>query len=405
MSNIILFDDETRDHLLPLTYTRPACELRVGILTIREKWERMLQGKSSFITQDYLSTKYPLNIADNNFVVNGTAIPNDLLCRLILQLESNEALLHKGQLIAAHLDRSQFESLINEEEIEELNGFELEETPFLKIDQLTDIFGHNAKCIRLDFDVLTRDRQSQALSTTNRLIGSAADLFIESGAKVEGAILNTDTGPIYIGKDAEVMEGALLRGPIAIGNHAKVKMGAKIYGATTIGPHCKAGGEISNSILTAYSNKGHEGYLGNSVLGEWCNLGADTNTSNLKNNYDTIRLWNYPQGRFVSTGLQFCGLIMGDHSKCGINTMFNTGTVVGIFDNIFGAGYPRNFIPSFAWGGTNGYTTYKLSSAFETAERVMERRDQHLSDEDRHIYEQVFHKTAHLRSWEKVVQQ
>ncbi len=404
MNNIILFDDESRDHLLPLTYTRPACELRLGILTIREKWEKMLKGKSSFITQGYLAAKYPLTIEDRNYVVNGSAIPSDLLCRLVQQLENNEALLYNGQLIATLLNRSQFESLINEEEIEELNGFELEDTPFLKISQLPDIFRHNDAAIRQDFELLIRDRQSESLSESNRLIGPKDQLFIEKGATIEGATLNTNTGPIYIGQAAEVMEGALLRGPIALCQNAKIKMGAKIYGATTIGPFCKAGGEISNSVMTGYSNKGHEGYLGNSVLGEWCNLGADTNTSNLKNNYDHIKLWNYPEARFVGTGLQFCGLIMGDHSKCGINTMFNTGTVVGIFANIFGSGYPRNFIPSFAWGGTHGFNTYKLPKAMDTAKRVMQRRDQQLNEEDCQIFEHLFEATSHYRAWEKVVQ-
>ncbi|MEO1517250.1 MAG: GlmU family protein [Bacteroidota bacterium] len=406
MNNVILFDDGSRDHLLPLTYVRPVCELRVGILKIRQKWERWLNAKSSFITQDYLTAKYPIRVEKNNYVINGSVLPSDRLCRLVEQLDTNEALMQNGELIAAHLNDKQFEHLMKEEEIEELQGFELEDdTPFLKINRLHDLFHFNDQAIREDFELLTKDRTSQRLSSSNRLIGSADDLFIEEGATVECAVLNTTTGPIYIGKDALVMEGALIRGPFAMNEKAIVKMGAKVYGATTLGRSCKLGGEINNSILMDCSSKGHEGYLGNSVLGQWCNLGADTNNSNLKNNYAEVKLWDYALGRFAPTGLQFCGLIMGDHSKCGINTMFNTGTVVGVAANIFGAGYPRNFIPSFAWGGTNGYTTHKLTAMMETAERVMERRQRVLEEEDRGILRTVFEQTAGFRSWEKVLLQ
>ncbi|MEM9918823.1 MAG: GlmU family protein [Bacteroidota bacterium] len=406
MNNVILFDDESRDHLLPLTYVRPVCELRIGILTIREKWERWLKAKTSFITQDYLTAKYPIHIADSNFVINGSVLPSERLCRLIEQLDINEALMQNGELIAAHLNVSQFQHLMKEEEIEELQGFELEEdTPFLKINRLHDLFALNDQAIRDDFALLTKDRISQPLSDSNRLLGESKNLFIEEGAFVECATLNTATGPIYIGKDAQVMEGALVRGPLAMNESSVLKMGAKVYGATTLGVSCKVGGEVKNSVLMSYSNKGHEGYLGNAVLGQWCNLGADTNNSNLKNNYSEVKLWDYAAGRFVLTGLQFCGLIMGDHSKCGINTMFNTGTVVGIGANIFGSGYPRNFIPSFSWGGTNGYMTHKLSAVKDTARRVMARRKKEFGETEEAIMDRIFEKTAGFRTWEKVLLQ
>ena len=400
MNNVILFDDESRDHLLPLTFTRPIGELRIGILSIREKWERWLDARTSFITQDYLAEKFPIHIEDDNFVINGSVLPSDRLCRLILQLEPNEALLDDGELIAARLDRNQFDRLINDDEIEELQGIDLEDTPFLKINYPWDIFHHNDQAIREDFDLLTEERESQTLDDTNRAM-NLDQIFIEEGAEVNCAILNASTGPIYIGKNAKVMEGAMIRGPFALGDHSQVKMGGKIYGATTFGPHCKVGGEVNNIVIQGYSNKGHDGFIGHSVIGEWCNLGADTNCSNLKNNYAEVRVWSYPEERFIPTGLQFCGLIMGDHSKTGINTMFNTGTVVGVFANIFGAGFPRNFIPSFAWGGYEGYSTYHIKKAFNVAERVMARRDIELSAMDRAIIERVFDITATKRRWDK----
>lgn len=365
----------------------------------------MLDGKASFITQEYLTGKYPLNVESVNLVINGSIIPNERICALILQLENNEALLKNGELVAARLSEVQFERLIREEEIEELQGFDVVDTPFRKINRPFDLFTYNDEAIEQDFELLTSGRTSEVLSDTNRVIGDKAKLFIEPGAKIECATFNTENGPIYIGADALVMEGSLIRGPFAMCEKAVVKMGAKIYGATTLGPQCKAGGEINNVVMMHCSNKGHEGFLGNSVLAPWTNLGADTNTSNLKNNYDQVKLWDYVEDRFVGTDLQFCGLIMGDHSKCGINTMFNTGTVVGVFANVYGAGYPRNFIPSFSWGGANGYKTYHIDKAFETAKRVMVRRKEELTDIDRQIMKAVLEQTANYRSWEKPVTQ
>jgi len=402
MLNVILFDNETRDQLLPLTYTRPVCELRIGILRIREKWEQQLGAQVSYITQDYLSEKYPITISDDNLVINGGALPSAPLLRLITQLDNNEALLKNEELIAARLNAKQFERLMHEEEIDELEGFEVGQTPFLKIESLTDIFSLNDRALMEDFLFLTKDRTSQPISETNTVIGNRNNIFLEEGASVEAAILNANSGPIYIGKNATVMEGATIRGGLALCEGATIKMGAKIYGATTVGPSSKVGGEISNVVITGFSNKGHDGYLGNSVLGEWCNLGADTNSSNLKNNYAEVRLWNYEQESFAKTGTQFCGLIMGDHSKCGINTMFNTGTVVGVSANIFGSGFPRNFIPSFAWGGASGFTTYKTEKAFEVAKIVMARRKLEFDEIDQNILTKVFEDSAKFRRWEKV---
>jgi len=399
MRNVLLFDDEVRDHLLPLTYTRPVCEIRVGILTIREKWEKWLDAKISYITQDYLTDKYDIIIGDKNLIINGSVLPSKELCILINQMEDNEALLDNGELIVAKLDRKQFERLMEEDDLDELAGFELGDTPFIKINNLWDIFAHNDEAIKSDFKLLTKGRKSQTISPTNNIM-NAKNIFLEEGAEVEFASLNASKGPIYIGKDAYVMEGALIRGSFALGDNSVVKMGAKIYGATSTGPHCKLGGEIGNSVFLGYSNKGHDGYLGNSVLGEWCNLGADTNTSNLKNNYEEVKLWNYTKEGFVKTGQQFCGLIMGDHSKSGINTMFNTGTVVGVSANIFGDGFPRNFIPSFAWGGASGFSTYRADKAFATAERVMARRNQAFTADDRVILLKISEETSKFRRWE-----
>lgn len=401
MANIILFDNEVREQLLPLTFTRPVCELRTGILTIREKWELQLKHPVSYITQDYLAEKYPIDYGSENFVINGGVLPSPQLLRLIQQMGFNEAFLQGDELIAAKLDEKQFEQLIHDEDIQELRGLDLEDTEYQKISRPWDLFAHNGAAIESDFTLLTKGRASQPLSASNRVIGDPSRIFLEEGAQAEGAVFNTQQGPIYLGKNSLVMEGALIRGGFALCEGAVVKMGAKIYGPTTIGPYCRVGGEINNCVLQANSNKGHDGYLGNSVLGEWCNLGADTNSSNLKNNYEEVRLWDYTEDKFTPTGLQFCGLVMGDHSKCAINTMFNTGTVVGVSANVFGPGFQRNFVPSFSWGGPQGMQTYRADKAFETVERVMARRDQEFDVQDRLILLRVFEETAKYRSWEK----
>lgn len=400
MPQIILFDNEVRNRLLPFTYIRPVCEMRVGILTIREKWERWMQLPVSFITQDYLAERYPLDFDTENFFVNGSVLPSAQLVKLLRQMETGEAFLRGDELIAAKMTGDQFDQLINDDEIEDLKGIDLEDTEYLKIDYLWDIPAISEQAIREDYEILTKERTSQPIAATNRVLG-AANIFLEEGVDMELATLNAQSGPIYIGKNATIMEGAILRGPVCIGAESVVKMGAKIYGGTTLGPMAKAGGEIKNSILMGYCNKGHDGYLGDSVIGEWCNIGAGTSASNLKNNYSEVRIWNYEEEKFLATGRQFCGLFMGDYSKCGVNTMFNTGTIVGICSNIFGSGFPRTFIPSFSWGGHHGFQTYRTDRAFEAIDLTMARKEKTLSVQERLVILRVFEETTKYRRWEK----
>lgn len=389
MPNIILFDDESREQMLPLSYTRPVAEIRTGIYTIRERWEKLLKGKASYITSDYLSQKFPIHIEDDNIVINGAIMPNDRLVRLIEQLEPNEALMDGGSLLAARLNRRQFESLLREESIEEISGLELADTPFIHLSYPWDLFLYLRATIEYDFNLVTRGRSSQPIPTNNQVI-AGDNIFLEEGAQVNCAILNAQSGPIYIGKNAHIMEGAIIRGPVTIGDHSTIKMGAKIYGPTAIGPDCKVGGEVKDVVMLGYSNKAHDGFLGNSIIGEWCNLGAGTTTSNLKNNYSTVRMWDYSTRTMRDSGLQFLGLVMGDHSKAGIQTMFNTGTIVGVASNIFGEGFPPKFVPSFSWGGASGLVTHRLEDALSTASKVMARRDLDLSEADEQILTKVF---------------
>lgn len=400
MKNVILFDDDNWTGLLPLTFTRPVCELRIGILTIREKWEKYLNAKCSYITQDFLAEKYPIHIEDDNIIINSTILPTPKLVSLINTLEPNEAIVYDDELIAARLDRGQFDKLIEDDNIDEIKGMDVqdEEDIVSRILRPYDIFSMNGLELQADFDLLTQGRSSAPLHESNQLIGDQDQLFIEEGAQIYCSTLNTLAGPIYVGRDAEIMEGCHVRGGLAMLNNSVLKLGAKVYGATTLGPYTKVGGEVNNVVFLGYANKGHDGFVGNAVIGEWCNLGADTNSSNLKNNYSEVRLWSYDTNKFESTGLQFCGLIMGDHSKCGINTMFNTGTVVGVSANIFGSGYPRNFIPSFSWGGQSGFKTYQFDKAAEVADAVMKRRKLTLTEQDHKILNHIFLQTAHRRS-------
>ncbi len=383
--NVILFDGSRRNHLLPLTFTRPVADIRIGILTIREKWEHYF-GKTSTLTEDYLSGKFPVNFSEHNILINSSVCPDEELVKQLKELKPNETLVAEDCLIAvsAPADKAKAFKENNTEGFTQV----IYTGKLLQVNTLWDIFQKNGEAIEADFKLLTQGRKSAKISETNTVIGPE-NIFLEEGAKVEASIINASGGRVYIAKDAEVMEGSIIRGPFALGEHSTLKMGAKIYGATTIGPHCKVGGEVNNSVIFGYSNKAHDGFLGNAVIGEWCNLGADTNNSNLKNNYAEVKLWNYAENTFVNTGTQFCGLIMGDHSKCGINTMFNTGTVVGVSCNIFGAGFPRNFVPSFSWGGANGFMIYSVVKALETAKLVMERRHIELTKEDEKIFEHI----------------
>jgi len=391
--NYIIFDNFNRNNLLPLTFTRPVGDIRVGILTIREKWERYLGEKTSTLTEDYLSGKFPIIKGEDNILINGSVLPNVKLLEEIKKLKINEALV-KGEVIIAL--RVTLEELENIDDTEAISEHETD-CDFMKINATWEIFNKNGEALREDYRLITKGRKSQALSESNRLFGD--DIFIEEGAKIEGATINTTTGPVYIGKDAEIMEGALIRGPFAILDNSVVKMGAKIYGATTLGPWSKVGGELNNVVFFGLSNKAHDGYLGNTVIGEWCNLGAGTNNSNLKNNYDVVRMWSYTDQTFIDTGLQFCGLVMGDHSKCGINTLFNTGTVIGVNSNIFGSGFQRNFIPSFAWGGTKGFTDFSIKKAIEIAKRVYSRRDIEFDEVDQFILRSIKELTAENTSY------
>ncbi len=374
MKNIILFDPvEARAELMPLTLTRPVALLRHGITTFAEKWQAAIPGNYSFETQDYLSIKYPCVLADDNLYIAGNVHPDKSLTEAVLALGAGERLVLKdGEVIARRGDG---------EKASVTYGGDV-----LKVDRLWDLFMLNDEAVRRDFALLTAGRESEPLRDSCCLIGDPENLFIEKGATVEGAVINVRKGPVYIGRDAEVMEGACLRGPIAMCEHSVVNMGGKIYGATTLGPYCKVGGELNNVVMTGYSNKAHDGFLGNAVIGEWCNLGAGCTASNLKNTYGPVRVWSMAQGRFVKTGLQFCGLIMGDHSKAGINTMFNTATVVGVGVNFYGSGFPRTFIPSFTEGTTHGMNDTDMERFFDTASRMMGRRHVELTPEDKEIF-------------------
>ncbi len=394
--NIILFDDHSWMNLWPFTMTRPVASIRIGIMTVKEKWEKAFSLAASYQAADYLNSKYRKTVSSDNLFINGSVLPNKDLAEEAGSLRFNEALFRNGLLIAVRLDRENALGFTHENTM----GFRKRETSneFLRINYPWDIFMLNGEALVSDFRIITKGRSSMSHGNISN-IKSSENIFIEPGAQVNCTALNASDGPIYIGKNAEIMEGAVIRGPFAIGQDSTVKMGAKIYGPTTIGPHCKVGGEINNTVFFGYSNKAHEGFLGNSVIGEWCNLGADTNNSNLKNNYAEVKVWNYTKERFIGTGLQFCGLFMGDHSKSAINTMFNTGTVVGVFANIFGSGFPRAFIPSFSWGGPQGFTTYNPEKALEVAGRVMERRNIELTGTDRQILQKVFTNTEKYRNY------
>ena len=393
--NYILFDDSSRYALLPFTHTKPVADIRCGILTLRERWEKLLATTTCSLTEPYLQPVFPFIGKEENVYINGSVFATENLVREIALLKENEKLVN-GNLILAF----RAHTAVSIEGWEEALGGYAEkkwEEEVRALRNVWDIFSLNEQAIKSDFDLLTKGRNSQPLPE-NIIVTGKENIFLEEGAKIHaGCIINATTGPVYLGKDSELLEGVMVRGALALGEHAVIKMGAKIYGATTIGEGCKVGGEISNVVFFANSNKGHDGYLGNAVIGEWCNLGADTNCSNLKNNYDVIKIWNEHSNKSIQTGLQFCGLLMGDHSKCGINTMFNTGTVVGVSANIFGGSFPEKFIPSFCWGGSEGMTTYDFNRAIDTANRMMARRNKTLSDAEVEMYRHIFNHTTPQR--------
>jgi UDP-N-acetylglucosamine diphosphorylase/glucosamine-1-phosphate N-acetyltransferase len=395
--NYILFDDAARPHLLPFTHTRPVADIRCGIFTMRERWERCLNIHSTgTLTEQYLQPVYPLMAGTDNIYINASVFGSADLAAAISKLQKGHALASGAHIIAARTDGTGLSAAWLPAHIASLPAQYTESTVYM-LKNVWDIFLLNDRAIRDDFSILTIGRKSAPIPA-DVIVTGKENIFVEEGAHINaGCIINASTGPVYIGNAADVLEGVMMRGPVAICAHAVVKMGAKIYGATTIGPGCKVGGEINNAVLFANSNKAHDGYLGNAVIGEWCNLGADTNCSNLKNNYATIKIWDEAANKSVNTGLTFCGLLMGDHSKAGINTMFNTGTIVGVSCNIFGAGFPEKFVRSFSWGGSEGVSNYDFNRAMETAARMMERRGLKLSDAAlemyRHIYQHHGHKT------------
>jgi UDP-N-acetylglucosamine diphosphorylase/glucosamine-1-phosphate N-acetyltransferase len=388
--NYILFGDQTRNHLLPFTFIRPLADVRVGILTIREKWERFLDNKTSSLTEEYLSHKYPLVKEADNVLINASVFPSKELVEAIKQLGNNETLSKGDLLIAYRLSDTDLDS-IDDENFEPKENHEFS-GKLEKLSNLHDFLSLNKKFIESDFKLITANRESNDVGPLAKVV-CHENVFVEQGARIEMAMINASEGPVYIGKDAHIMDGAILRGPVSIGEGTKVRMGALLYPGSAIGPYCKVGGEISNTIIFGYSNKAHDGYVGDSVIGEWCNIGAGSNFSNLKNNYSQARVWDYAENTFISTQLQFCGAFVGDHVKCGINTMLNTGSVIGVNSMIYGSGFIRNFIPSFSWGSAAGITIYKFETALETARIVMERRGKELTDEDESILRFVYNKS------------
>ena len=381
---LVFSDAQYWGDFLPLTFTRPVAELRIGILTFQERWKKLLEIEDiAFLTEDYLQEKFKKPESKESLLIVPNFLPTESVLEQIKKIKQGEALIYQNEVIAAKLNMRDF-SLSQITKMTDVEG----ELLFVK--SPSDIFTYNQQFLDYDFELLTRNRKSQELSETNNFLGDKEDLFIEEGAEIEFATLNCKTGKIYVGKNAEIMEGAMIRGSLALCEGSKINMGAKVYGATTIGPYSKVGGEVNNIVIFGYSNKGHEGFIGNSVIGEWCNLGADTNSSNLKNNYANVKLWNYRLSKFVDTGLQFCGLIMGDHSKSAINTQFNTGTVVGVAANIFKTGFPPNLVKSFSWGGMNGDESYRLDKVLEVMEKVMQRRKVDLTDVDKSIISHIY---------------
>ena len=390
--NYILFDGGVRNSLLPLTFTRPVADIRIGILTIREKWEKHLGLTTTTITEEYLEDKYPMVELEENILINASFCPTNNLVDKVKSLSENEAIFKGEDVIAFYSSDTQ-----EEVNFDTYSQIEFEEE-LIQVKNTSDIFTLNGKAIQQDFDLITKGRTSMPIPAGVQFLNKE-NIFIEEGAEIIFASLNASEGPIYIGKDALVMEHSSIRGPFAMCEHTILKMGAKIYKDTTIGPFSKIGGEVNNSVIFGYSSKGHDGYLGNSVIGEWCNLGAGSNNSNLKNNYAEVKLWDYETDRFKKTGLQFCGLIMGDHSKCSINTMFNTGTVIGVSVNLFGSGFPRNFVPSYSWGGAAGFTTFQMKKVSEVTTEVMKRKNLLLDEKDQKILDYIFEETKQYRNY------
>lgn len=408
MDNILFFERKERENFYPLTLTRSIAELRMGILTLRKKWETILSKTSSTLTVPYLQKAYLTEITDDNLLINGSLLPSLSSIDIVKSLDKGEALLYNSQILALRINKEEtlsFQHLIHHEEEMDI----LSVLPTLKkivtpkeisiLKRPSDIFSLNAQEIKSDFAMITAGRSSFNISKTNLLIGPSENLFVEDGVRIEGAIINTEEGPVYIGEGATIMEGAVLKGPLSIGEHSVVESCCRISQGTTIGPWCKVGGEIKNSVFLAYSNKAHDGFLGNSLIGEWCNIGAGSNFSNLQNNYKSVRQWHYPEQKFLDTGLQFCGIVMGDHNKCSIGSVFNTGTVTGICCNLFGEGFHNRLIPSFSYGGkTSGYCDNQIDKIIDTAIVAQKRRNLEMKKTEIDLLKYLFEnrKTLHL---------
>lgn len=381
---LVFSDAQYWEDFLPLTFTKPISELRCGILTFAERWEKLLDIRDKrYITEEYLEVKYPRYEKKESLLIVPNFLPTEKVLDQIKNLQFGEALVYENELLVAKINLENF----GLHQIEKMTDIEEELTVFK---HPTDLFSFNEKAINFDFDLLTNGRISQPLSETNGFLGNKEDIFIEEGAEIEFATINAKMGKIYIGKNAEVMEGCNLRGPVALCEGAKFNLGAKVYGATTIGPYSKIGGEVNNIVVQGYSNKGHDGFVGNSVIGEWCNFGADTNSSNLKNNYSEVKLWSYKHKKFVGTELQFTGVIMGDHAKTAINTQLNTGTIIGVAANIFKTGFPPNLVDNFSWGGMRGDEKFTINKVYEVAEKMMNRRKISLTQADKDILRYIF---------------
>lgn len=394
--NIILFDSPTTvENLKPFTFTRPVSEIRVGMMTIKEKWEKRLNKRVSYLTEQYLQEKFPLHLDTDNVYIDASLLPDDNLAEIISQITEEESIKWNGKLLAyrtsKHLTTAKSLLSLTKESVTETSQ------EIVDIEYPWDIFKQNKSQIQADFDILTKGKQSAPITDKHTVIYGEDNIFIEEGVKIRAAVLNAETGPIYISKGAEISEGVLIRGACFIGEGTKINMGAKIHEDCTFGPYCKIGGEVSNTVFFGFSNKGHDGFLGNTVVGEWCNFGADTNSSNLKNNYGEVRVWNYKEDKYISSGQTFCGVLMGDYAKTGINTMLNTGTVVGVSANIFGGGFPAKHVPSFIWGGIEDSSTADLGKMCEVATKVAARRKRDFTEADRKILSEVFRMTVKYR--------
>lgn len=374
MKNFILFDEPlARLKLWPLTATRPIAKFRVGIDTLAEKWEFHLKQKPSFLTQKYLAKKFEVVYGPINIYVNSSYVANENLAKHILDLKLNEALFEGENLVALHAEQ-QYDYPLN---IDFTNiNKKIISTNSIAIGQLSDLFIYNGKLLEADFQRFTISNTTQKVTDPFTVLYNEAQIFIGKNVNIKSAILDASLGPIYIDDNATIEIGALIQGPVYLGKNSIISLGAKIRHNTTIGPYCKVGGEISKSIIFGYSNKSHDGFMGCSVLGEWCNWGAGTNNSNLKNDYSQVSMFDYSAKKLMPTGQLFAGTIMGDYSKTAIGTQFNTGTVVGISANIFQTGFPAKYLPNFIWGGSEKDSEkYRLAKALEVIKATMARRN------------------------------